>query len=195
VYFSLLSFPFVQLLILISLHLCHPPPAQYGFKTVWLDASEPEHFGSANEGNWRFTAGSDAEIGEAWVREHVKTFADGFASKGIMPGDYFVLPRHAWAGTWRYSAGLWSGDIQSSFDVFSEQIKNLQGAAMSGVVLLATDTGGYFGGNPEDPEFQELIVRWFQFSAFCPLFRLHGHRDGGPPANECGPTNGDNEGK
>ena len=38
-----------------------------------------------------------------------------------------------------------------------------------------------------------MIVRWFQFGAFCPLFRLHGHRAGGPPADACGPTNGDNE--
>jgi hypothetical protein len=36
-------------------------------------------------------------------------------------------------------------------------------------------------------------VRWFQFGAFCPLFRLHGHRAGGPPADQCGGTNGDNE--
>lgn len=36
-------------------------------------------------------------------------------------------------------------------------------------------------------------MRWFQFGAFCPLFRLHGHRKGGPPQDECGPTNGDNE--
>lgn len=36
-------------------------------------------------------------------------------------------------------------------------------------------------------------MRWFQFGAFCPLFRLHGHRGGGPPSNECGGTNGDNE--
>jgi len=34
------------------------------------------------------------------------------------------------------------------------------------------------GGDPSNPEFQELIVRWFQFGAFCPLFRLHGARKG-----------------
>ena len=62
-----------------------------------------------------------------------------------------------------------------------------------GVALWTTDIGGYRGGNPQDPVFQELITRWFQFGAFSPLFRLHGHRDGGPPSNECGGTNGDNE--
>ena len=53
--------------------------------------------------------------------------------------------------------------------------------------------GGYHSGDPASPSFQQMIVRWFQFGAFCPLFRLHGHRAGGPPADTCGPTNGDNE--
>ena len=68
-----------------------------------------------------------------------------------------------------------------------------QGVGLSGIPLWTTDIGGYGGGDPSDPSFQQLIVRWFQFGAFCPLFRLHGHRGGGPPANQCGPTNGDNE--
>ena len=166
---------------------------RFGIKTVWIDAAEPEHFGSQFEGTWRYLAGTDAEVGEAWVQQHARMLQEGFASKGIEPGDYFILPRHAWAGTWRYSAALWSGDIESSFDELALQIKVLQGVMMSGVALWTTDIGGYFGGNPADAQFQELIVRWFQFGAFSPLFRLHGHRDGGPPSNECGPTNGDNE--
>jgi hypothetical protein len=37
-------------------------------------------------------------------------------------------------------------------------------------------------------------VRWFQFGAFCPLFRLHGHREGPhDESNQCGGTNGPNE--
>ena len=68
-----------------------------------------------------------------------------------------------------------------------------QQAGLSGIPLWTTDIGGYAGGDPDDPGFQQLIVRWFQFGAFCPLFRLHGHRAGGPPADACGPTNGDNE--
>jgi len=166
---------------------------KYGIHTIWIDAAEPEHFGSDLEGQWKFTAGSDAEVGEAWIQQHAKTFQDGFATVGIKPEDYFILPRHAWAGSWRYSAALWSGDIQSSFDELSLQIRALQQVQLSGVALWTTDIGGYFGGDPTSAEFQELIVRWFQFGAFCPLFRLHGHRDGGPPSNECGPTNGDNE--
>ena len=68
---------------------------RFGIKTVWMDAAEPEHMGSELEGTWRHSAGTDAEIGEAWVRSHTKMFQEGFATKGITVNDYFVLPRHA----------------------------------------------------------------------------------------------------
>ena len=73
------------------------------------------------------------------------------------------------------------------------QVRVAQSVSLSGVVLWTSDIGGYHGGNSSDPVYQELIVRWFQFGAFCPLFRLHGKRSGGPPADACGTTNGDNE--
>ena len=138
---------------------------KYGIKTVWIDAAEPEHNGAGKEGTWKMAKGTDAEVGEAWIQQHAKTFADGFATKGIEPSDYFILPRHAWAGSWRYSAALWSGDIESTFTELALQIKVLQGVMMSGPALWTTDIGGYYGGTPADPTFQELIVRWFQFGA------------------------------
>ncbi len=166
---------------------------KYGIKTVWIDAAEPEHFGGKSEGKWALSLGTDAEVGEAWIQQHARVFADGFAPLGITPDDYFILPRSAWVGTWRHSAALWSGDIVSTFKELELQIKVMQGVMMSGVSLWTTDIGGYKDGNPSDSTFQELVVRWFQFGAFSPLFRLHGHRDGGPAADECGDTNGDNE--
>ena len=102
-------------------------------------------------------AGTDAEVGEAWVQQHAKMLHDGFASKGIGAGDYFILPRHAWAGSWRYSAALWSGDIESTFDELAIQIKVLQGVMMSGPALWTTDIGGYWNGDATQPEFQELV--------------------------------------
>ena len=60
-----------------------------------------------------------------------------------------------------------------------------------------TDIGGYNSGNITDPVFRELIVRWFQWGAFCPVFRLHGRRSGGPSQEggdaQCGRTNSANE--
>lgn len=145
---------------------CYPLPPQYGslgVKTIWIDAAEPEHFGADNEGKWKYLLGTDAEVGEAFIQQHALSFAEGFATKGITPDDYFILPRHAWVGSWRHSAALWSGDIVSTFDELALQVKALQGALMSGVSLWTTDIGGYHSGNPDDPVFQELIVRWFQF--------------------------------
>jgi alpha-D-xyloside xylohydrolase len=49
--------------------------------------------------------------------------------------------------------------------------------AISGIPWWTTDIGGFHGGDPADPAYQELMIRWFQFGAFCPLFRLHGDRE------------------
>ena len=51
---------------------------------------------------------------------------------------------------------------------------------LSGIAWWTTDIGGYSGGNPADPTFRELIVRWFQYGATCPLFRQHGARNTEP---------------
>ena len=74
-----------------------------------------------------------------WVQQHTRVFADGFATRGITPDDYFILPRSAWVGSWRHSAALWSGDIVSTFDELALQILVLQGVMMSGVALWTTD--------------------------------------------------------
>ena len=94
-------------------------------QTIWLDAAEPER-SQYNFGDFRFQLGTDTEIGEAWIQQHVRTFADGFAGLNITGADYFVLPRHSWAGAWKYSAALWSGDIQSTFEELALQVTVLQ---------------------------------------------------------------------
>jgi hypothetical protein len=64
---------------------------------------------------------------------------------------------------------------------------------MSGIYWWTTDIGGYHSGNLNDPVFRELIVRWFQFGAFCPIFRLHGHRIPEDAPTSCGTSGGLNE--
>lgn len=163
----------------------------YGVKAVWMDESEPDHHAYISGGQWDLHAGTDTEVLPAWVSYWSKGFGDNFKAKH--GDDFFILSRNAWAGTWSNGAALWSGDIGSSFNDLKTALAAGQQAALSGVPLWTTDIGGYHGGNPADPVFQRMIVRWFQFGAMCPIFRLHGHRGGGPPSNQCGPTNGDNE--
>jgi alpha-D-xyloside xylohydrolase len=165
---------------------------KYGVRAVWMDEAEPDHAAYISGGQWDLHAGSDGEVLPAWVHYWAQGFADKFREIG---DDYFILSRNAWSGTWSNGAALWSGDIGSHWSDLQTAVFAGQQAGVSGIPLWTTDIGGYGGGNPDTPYFQELIVRWFQFGAFSPLFRLHGHRGGksAPPSNQCGPTNGDNE--
>ncbi len=91
-----------------------------------------------------------------------------------------ILTRSAYAGQQRNSAITWSGDIQGTWQVFRNQIPAGLNFSMSGIPYWNTDTGGFFGnrsagnGDATNPRYQELFSRWFQFSAFCPMFRVHG---------------------
>src|SRR5712692_8514144 len=76
----------------------------------------------------------------------------------------------------RYGVALWSGDIQTSFPALAASVRAGLNVAVSGIPWWTTDIGGFHGGDPDDEHYRELMVRWFQFGAFCPLFRLHGHR-------------------
>jgi len=167
---------------------------KYGIRAIWMDQSEPDHAAYISGGQWQFHAGTDAEMLPTWVKYWGQGFQRELESAGHKPGEYFILSRNGWAGTQAAGMALWSGDIGSNWDELEAAVTVGQGVGLSGIPLWTTDIGGYGGGDPSSADFQELVVRWFQFGAFCPLFRLHGHRRGGPPADpECSNTNGDNE--
>jgi alpha-D-xyloside xylohydrolase len=90
--------------------------------------------------------------------------------------DVVNLIRCAWAGSQRYGVVLWSGDIHSNFETLRMQVAAGLNVGLSGIPWWTTDIGGFFGGDPRTDYFRELIVRWFQFGVFCPVFRLHGWR-------------------
>ncbi|HEX9006058.1 MAG TPA: TIM-barrel domain-containing protein, partial [Bacteroidota bacterium] len=93
-----------------------------------------------------------------------------------------MLTRSAFAGQQRNSMAVWSGDIASTWDVFRNQIAGGVNIGMAGIPWWNSDIGGFlpkeYGGQyplgPRDSAYVELYVRWFQFGAFCPLFRSHG---------------------
>ena len=87
------------------------------------------------------------------------------------------LLRCAWAGSQRYGALVWSGDIDSSFRSLRNQLAAGLNMGISGMLWWTTDIGGFHGGNIYDEKFHELLVRWFEFGAFCPVMRLHGFRE------------------
>jgi len=83
----------------------------------------------------------------------------------------YALHRNGYAGMQRYASFLWSGDVYSTWETLRTHVSVAINTGLSGIPLWGTDTGGFI---PTKEFTGELYVRWFQFSAFCPLFRSHG---------------------
>ena len=149
-----------------------------GIRVFWLDACEPE-LNPAQPANLALHAGPGAEVANIYPRDNARLFAEGMAAAGQDPT--VLLCRSAWAGSQQYGAAVWSGDIPATWRVAAPQVRAGLNIAISGIPWWTTDIGGFHGGDPADPAYRELIVRWFQYGAFCPLFRLHGDRDPGVP--------------
>lgn len=144
-----------------------------GIKTFWLDVAEPE-YSSYDFENYRYHQGPVLEVGNQYPVWYAKMIYDGLTRAGEQ--DVVSLIRCAWAGSQRYGALVWSGDIPSTFESFKIQIICGLQMAMSGIPWWTTDIGGFHDGDIRDPKFQELLIRWFQYGAFCPVMRLHGNR-------------------
>ena len=146
---------------------------KHGIRMFWLDEAEPE-FSVYDFDNIRYHLGPNLEVGNLYPLFYAKAFYDGMTKEGIT--DIINLIRSAWAGSQRFGVAVWSGDIQSSFEALRTQVVAGLNIGLSGIPWWTTDIGGFFGGDPNDSRFRELIVRWFQYGAFCPIFRLHGWR-------------------
>jgi len=152
----------------------------------WLDSAEPEeywpHMGDAILRDKKISIGNGAEYTNIFplmhtlgVQEHWKASTE---QKRV-----FLLTRSAFLGQQRVGAVVWSGDVYGSYWGLRHQVAAGLNFALSGYPYWTTDIGGYWPphDNPvEDPKFQELYARWFEYGTFCPIFRTHGHR----PQNE-----------
>jgi len=166
-----------------------------GVRIFWLDEAEPE-YEIYDYAHYRYYAGPVLQIGNLYPQHYARGFYEGQVASGQT--DVVNLLRCAWAGSQRFGALVWSGDIHSTWEDFRRQITAGLHMGIAGIPWWTTDIGGFFGGDPQDEGFRELLVRWFQWGAFCPVMRLHGfrlpetpltHPDGRP---NC-PTGGPNE--
>ena len=83
----------------------------------------------------------------------------------------YALHRNGYAGMQRYGAFLWSGDVDSTWETLRTHVPIAINTSLTGIPYWGTDIGGFV---PTKELTGELYVRWFQFGAFCPLFRSHG---------------------
>ncbi len=145
-----------------------------GVDALWFDEAEPEIHPEQFD-NLIWHKGRGDEVALLYPYYYSKLAYDGFKSMGIE--NSVTLTRCAYLGSQKFGALVWSGDIPSTFESLSCQVKAGLNMAMCGIPWWNTDIGGFYGGDTQSDEFRELIVRWFQYGVFSPVMRLHGNRN------------------
>jgi alpha-D-xyloside xylohydrolase len=154
-----------------------------GWDAFWLDSAEPEeyypHLGDAILRFKQLHIGPGLEYTNIFPLEHTSGVQEHW--KQANPEKrVFLLTRSAFSGQQRNGAVVWSGDVYSSWWALRHQVPAGMNFALSGYPYWTTDIGGYhqpYDGFANEPGYQELYARWFEYGAFCPVFRTHGHRD------------------
>ena len=165
-----------------------------GIDAWWMDASEP-NVRDCTDMDYRkalcgpTALGSSTEFFNAYALVNADAIYNG--QRGVDPDKrVFLLTRSGFAGLQRYSTATWSGDIATRWEDMKAQISAGLNFAVSGIPYWTMDIGGfcvenrYVAGqqiynqtgkeNVDHKEWRELNTRWFQFGAFCPLYRAHG---------------------
>jgi alpha-D-xyloside xylohydrolase len=150
---------------------------QLGADAWWLDTDEPETEGRETNilATNKVSMGSGARYANLYPLMTTAAVYEGQRGASDQKR-VFILSRSAFAGAQRNSITAWSGDVESNWSSFARQIPAGLNFSLSGMPYWTTDIGGFIIGNPDDPAYRELFVRWFEYGAFCPIFRLHGTR-------------------
>ncbi|OQP61181.1 alpha-xylosidase [Niastella vici] len=156
-----------------------------GIDAWWMDASEPDILSNVSPEKRKqqmtpTALGSSAEYLNAYPLQNAKGIYEG--QRATDPGKrVFLLTRSGFAGSQRYGAAIWSGDIGATWHDMKMQIAAGVNFSMSGIPYWTMDIGGFVVPEKfEYPtaesleEWRELMTRWTQFGAFVPLFRSHG---------------------
>ena len=167
---------------------------KFGIDAWWMDASEP-NIRDCTDMEYRkalcgpTALGPSTEYFNAYALMNAEAIYNG--QRGIDNNKrVFLLTRSGFAGLQRYSTATWSGDIATRWEDMKAQITAGLNFAMSGIPYWTMDIGGfcvenrYVAGqqlwnntkteNADYKEWRELNTRWYQFGAFCPLYRAHG---------------------
>ena len=155
----------------------------YGTDAWWMDSTDPDFFNPRESdyahkvygGTWRSQR-------NAFPLETVRGIYQA-QRKDDRGKRIFIMTRSSYAGQQHYGSNMWSGDVNSSWDMLRKQVPAGLSFSLTGNPNFNTDIGGFFCGSyntqgpasaPRNPQFQELYVRWMQYGLFCPVFRSHG---------------------
>ena len=155
----------------------------YGTDAWWMDSTDPDFF------NPRESDYAHKVYGGTWRSQRnafpLETVRGIYQSQRKDYGEkrVFIMTRSSYAGQQHYGSNMWSGDVNSSWDMLRKQVPAGLSYSLTGNPNFNTDIGGFFCGSyntkgsgsaPKNPQFQELYVRWMQYGLFCPVFRSHG---------------------
>src|SRR5260370_16659028 len=141
--------------------------------------------------SFRFHLGNGLAVANEYRLVHARGFYEGMRDAGETA--ILNLCRSAWAGSQRYGAAIWSGDINSTFEAFQAQVRAGLNIGLSGIPWWTTDIGGFYGGDSESPPFCALLLPLVQYNTLFPLFPLHGHLLPTPQASTMIRTGGPNK--
>ena len=155
----------------------------YGTDAWWMDSTDPDFF-NPRESDYehKVTGGTWRSLRNAFPLETVRGVYEK-QRKTSEEKRVFIMTRSAFAGQQHYGSNMWSGDVASSWDMLRKQVPAGLSFSLTGNPNFNTDIGGFFCGSyntkgsgsaPQNPQYQELYVRWMQYGLFCPVFRSHG---------------------
>ena len=125
--------------------------------------------------NYRYQLGCALEVSNLYPQMYTRAFYDGI--KGEAPDKAQLhLVRSGWAGSQKYATLIWSGDVPSSFEAMEDQLSAGLNMGLAGIPWWTTDIGGFMTDDVNDPEFRELLLRWYEWAVFTPFLRMHGDR-------------------
>ncbi len=153
--------------------VCKKHYYDYGIDAFWLDNSEPD-YGVYDFDNYRYCDGPALEISNMYPQMYSRVFYDEMSK--LNNGTVVNLLRCAWAGSQKYGNVVWSGDVPSTFEAFADQIQCGLNMGLAGIPWWTTDIGGFMTDDVNDPDFRQLLIRWYQFAVYSPVLRMHGDR-------------------
>ena len=155
----------------------------YGCDAWWMDSTDPDFFNpKESDYEHKVYGGTWRSQRNAFPLETVRGIYQS-QRKDDKGKRIFIMTRSSFAGQQHYGSNMWSGDVNSSWDMLRKQVPAGLSFSLTGNPNFNTDIGGFFCGSyntrgggsaPKNPQFQELYVRWMQYGLFCPVFRSHG---------------------
>ena len=154
-------------------NVCKKNYFDLGIDAFWLDNAEPD-YGVYDFDNYRYYLGTALSCSNIYPQYYSRTFYEN--EKAFGKEDIVSLTRSCWAGSQKYGNVVWSGDVPSTFEAFRDQLQCGINMGLAGIPWWTSDTGGFMTDDWQSEEFRELLIRWFEFSTFSPVLRMHGDR-------------------